>query len=736
MELQVFGDLELKVKDGSEVTRYKTPYITLTALCYLAIEGNANRKKVVAMFQADDVNKTSQTLRSNETIEGRDESVESYEVAKTNFHQNLFKLRNKLDRVIKPINNDADDFAINDTISCNYTYVLELLRSDATNKQEAIDIYEQGLFLANFESSYPKRHLKKAEALKNWVLDRREEILTAYLLAKAEQDEETLQLKDLRLRLPENPSGAAGSINTETLLKFYSAKFEAKEKSACLKYIEDYVPKHLQHISIEEEAQEVIFKVLLGIYSFAKTDLIAPDTEPLKADLAFVQSSYGISDEVFEIICSDLEVDGWFRPEGIIPVENKPLQDVLKRYLARHYSDYYDFIALFCLLVSYQETFEVLQHFLSSHSELLENKAGVIKLVNNACHELINQQEYEQALRLSDLLLQKLDEGVATETHFWHVYALEQSREYARAKEFFAGLDIPKEEYELRCRLSGVKASVLARSSERKEDMTEARALANKISKSDSRWATAEAHNTLGVIELKTDENKLFKSQSYFRKAGIGWDSLGESIRQMGALSNLAVVLDRNGKIEEAEEAYDEVLRIAQDEEVNSTFWVTVLQNKFMFYCDCIQMQKAPSLEKYIELNNECIKDLLKALEKEDILPHTKAHTLFNIAIYHEDMRQNSLAVKYYKEALEISKVINLGEIGGLARVAIGALEKDFDKIEMGIKELIRGGYDENAEWCIKDYVVHLEEAIEKSKALGGNFDELQYRLEEVRQPF
>ena len=722
MELKVFGALALE----ENAKKHKTPYIALLAICYLAIEGKTERKKLIDLIQAADKDRTSQMLRGDDSSKG--ESIENYDVAANNFRQNFFKLKRKLDSGVMPIVDDGEYFTLQDGIYCEYNQVLDLFDSDAASQQKAVSLYEKGLFLDNFEVSYPKRHFEVAEALKNWIDDKRQDILKRYLAIKPEHNTQALNLDTLKLQLPENSGAEASNITAQTLLMLLNADFEPQQKSKCIQYIQDYIPIHLRNLSIEDEDNTV--KLLFAIYSFEQQDFQDKD----QSYLQLIKNNYEISDDSYETIIEDLNMNEWLDEETQIPSNNGPLQDAIKGYFSQHAYEYYDLIHTFSKALKPKVFFDLLSHFLKSHNPVPEELLdSVSKVVNQCCHELIRLQEYEDALMLSDLLLRQLPPNQeATETHFWHVYALEQSREYARAKEFFASFKIPREPYELQDRLNGVKASVLARSSEGREDMTEARALLDKILRGDSKWALAEAYNTLGVIELKTNESNFFKVQSYFNKAAIGWEFLGESIRHVMTLSNLAVVFDRNEEIEEAEQAYDKAIKLAQEYEVNDTVRVNVLQNKFVFYHDCIKFELVDEPQQFIELSEKLINELLKAVAKKDISPGAHAGTIFSIAKYYEYLHNITLASEYLREALKISQEGGENQLVGLVLVELGTLEKDYDKIEEGIRELIRAGFDEDAKWCVEDYVDHLKNEIEQTKTVNQDAKELQFRLESI----
>ena len=725
MNLKVFGDLALE-KDG---VLHQKPYIALLALCYIAIEGKTDREELVNLVQAADKNRFSRMSR-NDTEEisesERTRQDEIYKKSRNNFRQSIFQLKKSVGEEL-PKDIDYLNYLIRQesTLICDYHKAIELFQGTTAEQLEAIALYEQGQFLGYFETRYPKRHLAVAEELKLWVHDKRSELLSLYLKAKSEHNTEVLTLKDLEKQLPKDAGGAALSISAETIVKLGSETYDLKEKQSCLNYLEDYIQIHIADVVGEEANRELTFKVLEVLC------LVKPP------DILLAKNSFSINDDVLIGIVDDLQEDGWLADDsssGQVLGEPRGKTLVINR-LNRSYSEHLDLIFNLCQHASIEQKRQLLQNLISHHVIQENDYIAVTKLVNQTCHQLINEQNFDKAIKLSQLLIDKSIENkieYQIELGFWHSYALERNSDFEGANTLLKDLikKVDEEEQEdLFDRLNALRVSVLTRIAKGNRELKRTKKIAEEVLEGSSDWASAEALNTLGRLSFALDEN-LIQTKQYFNKASVLWESLGETIRQIGAMSNLAAILDRNKLIDEAEEAYDKAFEKAKEKKLYGDVWVRLLLNRATFYQESIINNVAPNPQEFTKKATKYINILKADLASEDISPYVKAHAYQNIGLYHEELNEHDIAVDFYKQALEIGREAQLVKTQGISMVNIGLLTQDFDLVEVGIQDFLKkGGFLEDAEYCRGLYLTLLKNLQRDKKQSETLFKELEFRI-------
>ena len=738
MNLNVLGDLALE-KDG---ILHQKPYIALLALCYIAIEGKTDREELVNLIQAADKDKLSRMSR-NDTEEisesERTRQDEVYKKSRNNFRQNIFQLKNSVGDQL-PRGKDYLDYLMHEesTLTCDYHKVIELFQGSAAEKLEAISLYEQGQFLDDFETRYPKRHLAVAKELKLWVNDKRNDLLSLYLKAKPQHNTKTLTLKDLEKQLPKNAGGAALSISADTILNLASASYDSKEKQSCLNYLEDYIPIHIADVVEEEANRELTFKVLEVLC------LVEPP------DILLAQNCFSINDDALIGMVDDLQEDGWLDNEASSTKISRELlgKTLVTNRLYRSYSEHFDLVITLCKHASCLQKNQLLKNFIAQHVIQEDNYTVITTLVNQTCHQLINEQIATEAINLSTALIESYTKNKQEYPHelgFWYAYALERNRDHETANDILENLlkkvdsDNEKELYN---KLTALRASVLSRISRTETDTSEAKSLADSVLKGDYEWAMAEAHNTLGRISFNLDED-LFRTKSHFNRSALLWESQGETLRQLGAMINLAAIIDRKSLaeeteettdrkslIKEAEEAYENAFELAIEKEVDGDVWIGLLQNRIMFYHDNYIEGLVPNKQLYAQRASDGIKELKRAIKIEKLTSYTESFIYRNIATYHREVNKRSPALEYYEKMLEVSKEAKMINNEGLALVWIGLLTEDFDKVELGIDFLTKGGFEEDAQHSIREYKSFLKEKLKDLNITKSTQKEILHRLE------
>lgn len=698
MNLKVFGNLALE-KDGKIHQKH---YIALLALCYVVIEGEHEREFIVNLVQAADKDRRSKMFRNDtkkeDDPERRSREDESYKNSNNNFRQHLHKLKTLVEQPIMQ-EPSTSYLSADSAITCDYQRVIELFEGNPTEQLEAIALYEEGLFLKDFEEQYPKRHYAVAEELKLWVQDKRDELLTLYLEAKPQHNTQALTLKDLEKQLPKNAGGAALSINADTIVKLASANYDAKEKQSCLNYLEDYIPIHIADVVDDEAKQELTFRVL---------EVLCLLESP---DISLAKNYFSIDDDSLIGIVDDLQEDGWLDDDAS---STKILHDPLGKTLVvnrlnRYYSEHLNLVNNLCKHASAIQKKQLLKGFLKHHMIQESDYDAITKLVNQSCHQLINEQKTTEAVDIVETLihsLKKVKEDYPNELKFWYCYALERNTNYAKAisklDKFIPQTDINNES-SLYYRLIALKASVLNRIG--KGTSNNIPKLAQEALLGDSDWAMAEAYNALGYYVFNTSEN-LDLTKDYFQKSIFYWNIVEEPIRQIGALTNLANNYDRKGFVKETEDLHKRSLKLANKLELSGDPWVRLLLNQTAFYNDLLFDTNFIKPKGFTKRAKQRNKQLIYALKTETIGLEVKTSALQNLGVYFEDQGKIKKAKKYYTQALDLAIEARIPKIQGVSMAGLGKLNKDLAQFEVGLDILKKAGHLEDYKYCKEEYDV------------------------------
>ena len=729
MRLYCFGNISLEHKGE----HHSSPYITLLALSYLALEKEKDHRELADMLQADDAGKEVHVLRSGDAF--REQEIESK--ALRNYRNNISVLERKVSETLLGEDEYNRDIICYPNFLSDVTEFLELIENpDETDT--AIALYERGQFLADFETTYNrgklKRHYSKAIELQNWVEQKRNQFYALYIEAKTKKGEALIDLTDLKRLLPIDVD--VNEMDAPRITAFEHKQFTEKDELPCKEYIQNYIESHLKQISDEGITQEYIFQVLVALELVKENNVKA------------IQQAFSLSDRDYTDTLNELQLDGWLdSSEDIDEIAKADSIQVLhggqllRQRLRRNYSEYIELVLRLLEPTNPQQQYDLVKDFLEAHpiAKLSDLTDDLTPKVCQIIHNLINEQKVDEAIDIAETLIHsfnELKENYPYELGFWYAYALERNREHSKANELLKDLlkwvDSEDEE-ELYDKLAALRASVLTRVGKTKRDISKAKSLAEDVLQGDCDWALAEANNALGRTSFNLDED-LFRTKSHFNRSALLWESLGETLRQLGALNNLASIIDRNGLVEEAEASYQNVFDLAFEKEVESDFWLGILQNRTMFYHDTVTQGSAPNESLYTQKALEGIKELKRAIEVEDVSPFTKTTVYQNIAVYYEDLAEQDSAIEYYEKALIVAREDKLIQQEGLGLVWIGLLTDNFDKIELGINFLKKGGFEEDAQHSTNEYIEKLNSMLANKALTEKTRDEINYRLSHLSE--
>ena len=732
MRLLSFGNLVLD-HNGEQ---HSSPYIALLALCYVAIEKEKNHRELAFMLQADDAGKEVKVLRNGEGF--REQEIESK--ALRNYRKNISVLEKKIASTLFDEDEFHRDIISNKEFSSDVTDFIALTESsEEADFEKAVALYERGKFLDDFEATYNKgklkRHYNKAIELQNWIEQQRTEFFARYTAVKEKLGQGVITLDELKRLLPMDVD--IDNMGAQKITSFANRQFLEKDEQACKEYVRDYLKQHLEKISDEGIIQDYIFKVLLALEVAP-----APNTE-------LVQKAFSLNNRDYDAILEELQLDDWLNIQEQDASQLSESETISLRYdrsllrniLRRDYNTYLEICLRLLEHANTAQQYDLLKDFLAAHPTAklddLEQKLNPIGC--QLIHKLINEQKVDEAIDMAETLIHSFEELKTDYPHelgFWYAYALERNREHSKANELLKDLlkwvDSEDEE-ELYDKLAALRASVLTRVGKTKRDISKAKSLAEDVLQGDCDWALAEANNALGRTSFNLDED-LFRTKSHFNRSALLWESLGETLRQLGALNNLASIIDRNGLVEEAEASYQNVFDLAFEKEVESDFWLGILQNRTMFYHDTVTQGSAPNESLYTQKALEGIKELKRAIEVEDVSPFTKTTVYQNIAVYYEDLAEQDSAIEYYEKALIVAREDKLIQQEGLGLVWIGLLTDNFDKIELGINFLKKGGFEEDAQHSTNEYIEKLNSMLANKALTEKTRDEINYRLSHLSE--
>ena len=639
MLLRVFG--KTKLESSNFDIEGKSSYMALLAICYLSIEGRTDRQSLANIIQAADTGKKSQTFNN------KSERVEKYTKARRNFRQNLYSLNNLAEKQL--VYEDQEGYLnVISEIKCEYNQLVELFEGNSTDQLDAITLFErQGEFLEDFENLYPDKHKKVATELKFWVQNKKDELNRVYLKATHNHNSKIHTFEDLEKRLPKDAGPEVYVISADTLTELYNIDYDSKQKWLYLEYIENYIPIHIAHVVDENSIKELTFKIL---------EVICLIEIP---DLSLIQNTYSITDDILLGVIDELQAIGWL----VYDDSTQSIQQLIGRNLVlnrlkRHYSQYLNIVNLLYSKASLTQRKQLL-HFLINNYPINENDCEKItRWVIQICKQLNHEELYDDAITLSESLKNNFTTNKIVyipELDFWLAQSLERAKRYEDAnnvlKQLLKTIDNEDEE-DLNDMAIALRALVLTKIGKSERDANKAEKYAQTALKGSSNWAKAEANYALGIIAQKANK-EVAVVMRYFDRSSLLWESLGESLKQLGVLSTIAATFEHHyGQVEKAEEAYLEVVNLAKKYEIESSLWIGILQNQTMFYHDSIQKESTTKIEYFTKQAKKGIKELERVLgsKTDKVNPYVAALAHQNIATFYYDNGDQSKECRRYRK--------------------------------------------------------------------------------------
>jgi tetratricopeptide (TPR) repeat protein len=144
------------------------------------------------------------------------------------------------------------------------------------------------------------------------------------------------------------------------------------------------------------------------------------------------------------------------------------------------------------------------------------------------------------------------------QNRFLLAYAFERLKRYPEGLEVLADVEETPE-------VQAIKSALLLRNAPVETTQAAAESvLVRKGKTAPSDWARAIALNTLGQIAY--DQNRWLEAEVLFDQAHVTWSLARHPQRELGAMMNRAVVLEKLARLPEARRVYDDVLAKAKDD--------------------------------------------------------------------------------------------------------------------------------------------------------------------------
>ncbi|MEX2534228.1 MAG: tetratricopeptide repeat protein [Trueperaceae bacterium] len=187
--------------------------------------------------------------------------------------------------------------------------------------------------------------------------------------------------------------------------------------------------------------------------------------------------------------------------------------------------------------------------------------------------------------------------------------------------------------------------------------------------------ARAEALNTLGVLARSTGEKE--EAASFARRAAALWKTLGNQIRWVSALNNLAIALSLQG--EPAEVAFAEALEAAGES--------SLLQARTL-----LNLGWAREQEGRVELAEEVFRQAA-TLAAEAGVTEVAAWAWNNLGVLHHRQSQVDRAREAYEQALALAQRAGEQRILGMVMANLAELTENLEAWEEALRILDKSGH-------------------------------------------